>query len=58
MPCKRSRKGIKLESLCRKIKQMWNKKCMNIPVIIETIGIVINCLKKNLEAMPVTPSIS
>jgi len=41
-----------------KIKQMWNTKCMNIPVIIETIGIVINGLKKNLEVMPLTHSVS
>jgi hypothetical protein len=40
-----------------KIRQMWNMKCMNKPVIIETIGIAINGLKKNLEAMSVTHSI-
>lgn len=58
MPRKRSRKGTKYESLYMKIKQIWNMKCLNIPVIIETIGIVINGLKKNLEAMPLTHSIS
>jgi len=31
---------------------------MNIPAITGTIGIVINGLKNNLEAMPVTHSIS
>jgi hypothetical protein len=41
-----------------KIKQMWNMKCMNMPVITETIGIVINGLKKSLEAIPVAHSVS
>ena len=31
---------------------------MNIPVIIETTGLVINGLKKNLETMPTTHSVS
>jgi len=54
MPCKRSRKGIKCEGSCMKIKQMWDKKCMNMPVITETIGMIINGLKKNMETMPLT----
>lgn len=37
-----------------KIKQMWDKKCMNMPVITETIGMIINGLKKNMETMPLT----
>jgi hypothetical protein len=41
-----------------KIQRMWNMTCMNIPVITEATGIVINGLKNTLEAMPVTHSVS
>jgi hypothetical protein len=36
---------------------MWNIKCMIIPVVIWATGIVIQGLKKNLEAIPRKQSI-
>jgi len=37
-------KRLKYKSLCIEMQQMWNMKCMMIPVIIG--------FKKNLEAIP------
>jgi hypothetical protein len=45
-------KKLKYNSLCIKIKQMWNMKCMIIPVVIGATGIVTEGLKKNSEDIP------
>ena len=42
---------MKYKSLCTEIKQMWNLKCLIIPVMIETTGRVTKGLRKNLEAI-------
>ena len=39
-------------------KRMWDMKCMIRPVIIRATGIVINGLKKDLEAIPGKHSIA
>jgi len=44
-------KKLKYKSLCVETKQMWNMKCMIVPVIIGAIGRVTECLKKNSEAI-------
>ena len=49
---KETEKKLKYNSLCIEIQQMWNLKCMIIPVIIGTTGIVTRSLRKNLEAVP------
>ena len=45
-------KKLKYKSLCIEIKQMWNLKCTNIPIIIGATGIVTRSSRKNLEAVP------
>jgi len=45
-------KKLKCKSLCIEIQQMWNLKCVIIPVIIGATGIVTRNLRKNLEAVP------
>jgi len=45
-------KKLKYKSLCIEIQQMWNLKCMIIPIIIAATGIVTRSLRKNLEAVP------
>jgi hypothetical protein len=49
---KEADKKLKYRSSCIEIQQMWNMKCIIIPVIIRTIRIVTKDLKKNLEAIP------
>jgi len=49
---KEAEKKLKYKTLCIKVQRMWNMKCMFIPVIIAATGIVIEGLRKNLEAMP------
>jgi hypothetical protein len=43
---------LKYKSLSIEIQQMWNLKCMIIPVIIGATGVVTRSLRKNLEAVP------
>jgi hypothetical protein len=43
---------IKCKSLSVEIQRMWNMKCMSLPVIMGTTGIVTKGLKKNLKAIP------
>jgi hypothetical protein len=43
---------LKYNSLCIEIQRMWNMKCMIIPVVIATTGIVTKGLRKHLEAIP------
>jgi hypothetical protein len=45
-------KKLKYKSLGIEIKQMWNLKCMIVPVMIGVTGIVMKSLRKNLEATP------
>jgi len=45
-------KKLKYKSLCIEIQRMWNLKCMIVPVIIGTTGIVTRSLRKNLETVP------
>jgi hypothetical protein len=44
-------KKLKYKSLCVEVQQMWNMKCMIVPVIIGAIGRVTKGLEKNLEAI-------
>jgi hypothetical protein len=50
--CRTKGSGIaaKYKSVCIEIQRMWNVKCVIIPVVIGTIGIVTRGLRKNLEA--------
>jgi hypothetical protein len=48
---KEAEKKLKYKSLCIEIQQMWNMKCMLIPVVIGATRMVTNSLKKNLEAI-------
>ena len=43
---------IKYKRLCIAIERMWNTKCLFIPEITGTNGVVKKGLKKNLEAIP------
>jgi len=45
---KEADKKLKYKSLCIVIQQMWNMKCMIIPIIIRATRIVTKGLKKNL----------
>jgi hypothetical protein len=49
---KGSRKETKIQVFMYRILQMWNMKCMIIPVLIGATGIVTRGLRKNLEAIP------
>jgi len=49
---KEAKKKLKYKSLGIEIKQMWNLKCMIIPVIIGATGIVTRSLSKNEEDIP------
>ena len=49
---KEAEKKLKYKSLCIEIQEMWNLKCMIIPVIIGATRIVTRSLRKNLEAVP------
>jgi hypothetical protein len=49
---KKGEKKLKYTSLYIQIQQMWNLKCMIIPVIIGATGILTKGLRKNLEAVP------
>jgi fructose-1,6-bisphosphatase/sedoheptulose 1,7-bisphosphatase-like protein len=49
---KEAENKLKYESLCIEVQQMWNMKCMIIPVVIGATGIVTKDLRKNLEAIP------
>jgi len=55
---KRSRKELKIRSLCIEIQRMWNLKCTIIPVINGATGIVMRSLRKNLESVPGKQSIA
>jgi hypothetical protein len=48
---KEAEKRLKYQSLCTEIQQMWNMKCMSIPVVAGATGMVTKGLKKNLEAI-------
>jgi hypothetical protein len=52
MSYKKKQKRIQYMHLCTEIQQMWNMKCMIIPVVLGATGIVTKGLKKNLEAIP------
>jgi len=45
-------KKLKHKSLGIEIQQMWDLKCMIIPVIIGSTGVVTRSLRKNLEGIP------
>jgi hypothetical protein len=45
-------KKPKYKSLCTEIKGMWNLKYKIMPVTNGATGIVIQCLRKNLETIP------
>jgi hypothetical protein len=49
---KEAEKKLKYKRLCIEIQQMWNLKCMIVPVIIGATGIVTRSLRKNLETVP------
>ena len=49
---KEAEKKLKHKSLCIEIQQMWNLKCMTVPVITGATGIVTRSLRKNLETVP------
>jgi hypothetical protein len=49
---KEAEKKLKYTSLCIEMQQMWNMKCMIIPVVIGATKIITKGLKKNLEAIP------
>jgi hypothetical protein len=42
---KEAKNQIRYKNVCIEMQQMWNKKCMIIPGIIEGIGIATDCLK-------------
>jgi hypothetical protein len=48
---KEAQKKLKYKSLCIEIQQMWNMKCMIIPMVVGATGIVTRGLRKNLEAI-------
>jgi hypothetical protein len=48
---KEAEKKLKYKSLCIEIQQMWNMKCIMIPVITGATGIVTIGFKKNLVAI-------
>jgi hypothetical protein len=49
---KKAEKKLKYKRLCIEIQQMWNAKCMIIPVVTGATKIVTEGLKENLEAIP------
>jgi hypothetical protein len=54
---KEAEKMLKYQRFCIEIQRMWNLKCMIIPIIIRTTGIVTRSLRKKLEAIPEKHSI-
>jgi len=54
---KKAENKLKYKSLCIEIQWMWNLKCKNVPVINWATGKVTKGLRKNLEAIPLKPSI-
>ena len=48
---KEAEKQLKYKSLCTKIQQMWNMKCMIILVMTGATSIVSKGLRKYLEAI-------
>jgi hypothetical protein len=48
---KEAEKKLKYKSLCIQIQQMWNMKCMIIPVVIGAPRIVTEVSRKNFEAI-------
>ena len=49
---KESENKLKYKSLCTEIQQMCNMKCVTIPVVTRTTGMLTKGLKKNLQAIP------
>jgi len=45
-------KKLKYKSLCIERQGMWNLECKIIPVTNGATGMVVKCLRKNLEAIP------
>jgi hypothetical protein len=48
---KEAEKKLKYKSLCTEIQQMWNMKCMIIPMVSGATRIVTRGLRKHLEAI-------
>ena len=48
---KMAEKKLKYKCLCVEIQQIWNMKCMIVPVIIGATGRVTKGLEKNSEAI-------
>jgi len=49
---KDAEKQLKYKSVCTEIQQMWNMKCVTVPVITGATGTVTKGLRKNLEVIP------
>jgi hypothetical protein len=49
---KEAEKKLKYKNLSTEIQQMWNMKCLVIPVVIGATGIVTEGLKTYLEIIP------
>jgi hypothetical protein len=49
---KEAEQKLKYKKVCIKRQQMWNMKCILIPVIFGATGILTKGLKKNLEDIP------
>jgi hypothetical protein len=49
---KKKAEKLKYKRSCIEIQQMWNTKCMIIPVVTGATKIVTKGLKKNLEPIP------
>jgi hypothetical protein len=49
---KKAEKKLKYKNLSIEMQRMWNMKCLVIPIIIGTTGIVNKSLQKYLETIP------
>ena len=47
---KEAEQKLKYKNVCIKKQQMWNMKCVIIPIIFGATGILTKVLKKNLES--------